>query len=193
MGFHRVGITPNALSVVSLVFAALAGGVFFVATRERPELMLVAGALVAANALLDALDGKLARLTKQETRRGDYLDHVIDRYADVFILGGLALSPVGNVYWGLGAVSGVLLTSYMGTQAQALGLGRDYGGLLGRADRLVLLMAMPFVAWYVFVSDIHLPWDASPMTLLLAWFALVGNVTAIQRFAKGWKELGAGK
>ena len=37
-------------------------------------------------------------------------------------------------------MTGVLMSSYLGTQAQAVGLKRNYGGILGRADRLVLLM-----------------------------------------------------
>ena len=38
------------------------------------------------------------------------------------------------------AVIGVLLASYMGTQAQALGLGREYRGILGRADRIAVIV-----------------------------------------------------
>lgn len=189
MGAHRVGLTPNMVSATSLAFAVFAGALFLLADATRPELLILGAAAVAVNAVLDAVDGKLARLTNQASRQGDYLDHVVDRYADLFILGGLTLSPLGNVYWGLGAIIGVLMTSYMGTQAQALGLGRDYGGLLGRADRLVMLMAYPLVAWWLATNRVALPFDMLPLTPLLAYFALVGNVTAIQRFSKGWREL----
>src|SRR2546427_13050446 len=69
--------------------------------------------------------------------RGDSLDHVLDRYADVFMLGGIAFNAT---YCRLGvgtlALLGVLLTSYMGTQEQSVGPGRAYGGVLGRADWL---------------------------------------------------------
>jgi CDP-diacylglycerol--glycerol-3-phosphate 3-phosphatidyltransferase/archaetidylinositol phosphate synthase len=44
-------------------------------------------------------------------------------------------------WWiGVAAVVGTLLTSYLGVQAQAVGVGRYYGGILGRADRLVIIM-----------------------------------------------------
>ena len=41
------------------------------------------------------------------------------------------------VPWQIGvfALTGVLMSSYLGTQAQAVGVGRYYGGILGRADR----------------------------------------------------------
>ncbi len=43
------------------------------------------------------------------------------------------------VSWQIGvfALTGVLMASYLGTQAQAVGVGRYYGGLLGRSDRSV--------------------------------------------------------
>ena len=75
-----------------------------------------------------------------EGPKGDFLDHVVDRYADIFIITGIIGG--GNSGWliGIFALTGVLMSSYLGTQAQAVGVGRYYGGLLGRADRLLLIM-----------------------------------------------------
>lgn len=186
---HRWRVTPNALTVLSLLFALGAAVAFGLATRERSWLLLVGAASVAVNALLDGLDGKLARLSNQESKRGDYLDHVVDRYADLAILAGLALSPLGNLTWGLFAIIGTVLTSYMGTQAQALGLGRMYAGWLGRADRLVILMSVPTLVWLAYVLAIPVPFGADPLVVMLAYFAIVGNLTALQRFWSGWRQL----
>src|SRR2546430_15123943 len=72
--------------------------------------------------------------------RGDFLDRVLDRYADVFMLGGVAFNAMYcHLEVGMFALLGVLLTSYMGTQAQAVGQGRAYGGVLGRPDRFLRL------------------------------------------------------
>jgi len=49
--------------------------------------------LVFFNALFDALDGKIAKVTGKASARGDFLDHVLDRYADVFMLAGIILGP----------------------------------------------------------------------------------------------------
>lgn len=188
--FHGWGITPNVITVTSLVFALGAAVSFgFADAATRPWLLLVGAAAVAVNAILDGLDGRVARLTKTESKRGDYLDHVVDRYADVAILVGLALSPMGNMLWGLLAIVGTLLTSYMGTQAQALGLGRDYGGWLGRADRLVLLMSIPTLTYLATLVGIVLPVDL--VLAMLVYLAVVGNITAIQRFWRSWRALNA--
>ena len=108
-------------------------------------LLPLASALVITSGFFDALDGKVARLTGRTSKRGDLLDHILDRYSDVVMIGAIAVSAWCNPYIGLLALTGVLLTSYMGTQAQAVGAGRLYSGLLGRADRLVLLCLAPLL------------------------------------------------
>ncbi|MBN2599312.1 MAG: CDP-alcohol phosphatidyltransferase family protein, partial [Candidatus Thermoplasmatota archaeon] len=132
--------------------------------------------------LFDAIDGKVAKLTNTASARGDYLDHVLDRYADVFMVGALALSIWCRPAVGLLAIIGVLLTSYMGTQAQAIGHKRQYAGLLGRADRLVLLIVFPIIQHVVLRFGYQFPWDVTVIELVLVYFAVVGNITAVQRF-----------
>ena len=103
----------------------------------------------------------------------------------MLIIGGLA-AGVDSFALGFLAVTGVLMTSYLGTQIQAVGLGRAYGGLVGRADRLVLItitglvaavLTRPVVAGYGVVE------------LLLVFFAVVGHLTALQRFWGAWSDL----
>lgn len=152
-------------------------------------LLFLGAVFVSVAAILDGLDGRLARLTDNQTKRGDYLDHVVDRYSDALILLGLTLSPLGDLRWGVLAIVGTFLTSYMGTQAQALGLGRNYGGWLGRADRLVILIAVPTLTWFAAAFRLSPPSWLDPIPWMLAYFAIVGNLTALQRFWAGWRAL----
>jgi archaetidylinositol phosphate synthase len=70
------------------------------------------------------------------------------------------------------------MTSYLGTQAQAVGLDRVYGGLLGRADRLALVGVVTTVAAVVQTQFGGL----TVVGWLLVVFAVVGHLTALQRF-----------
>ena len=81
----------------------------------------------------------------------------------------------------------------MGTQAQAIGYKRDYSGLLVRADRLVLLMIIPIIQFILLYMDITLPLDLSLLEYMLIYFAIMGNITAIQRFYKTLRWLKKGK
>lgn len=180
------GVNPNVLTWISVVFAFIAG-LFFYFSSPNFELLnyfLFAAALfVFLNGFFDAIDGKVAKLTHKISKRGDFLDHALDRYADVFIVGGLALSSWCR--WpsiGLLAIVGMLLTSYMGTQSQAIGHKREYSGLLGRADRLVLLMIAPLVQHILLHYDLQILWGFYLLEWVLIYFAVVGNITAVQRF-----------
>jgi archaetidylinositol phosphate synthase len=178
-------INPNALTWLSLVCAFLAGLFFYLSTpgMELVNFFLYFAALfVFLNGFFDAIDGKVAKLNKKTSARGDFLDHAIDRYADVFMVAGLALSAWCDLRIGFFAIVGMLLTSYMGTQAQAIGYKRDYSGLLGRADRLVLLMIAPIVQHILLIYNVVLPFNLNLLEWVLVYFAVMGNLTAIQRF-----------
>ena len=177
-----VGLTPNSVSVLSLGVALAAAGGFLLA---EPRWYVVGSLLVFANGWLDLIDGALARRQEVASDAGDLLDHVIDRYADLTIIGGLA-AGVGSFALGFLAVTGVLMTSYLGTQIQAVGLGRSYGGLVGRADRLALI-GIAGVAAAAYGGSIVAGFGV--IDLLLAFFAVVGHITAFQRFWGAWGDL----
>jgi len=176
---YKHGVSANQLSLLSLVSAIVAGVAFY------SQLLVLAIVALACNALFDALDGCLARTSNSESRQGDLIDHVVDRYSDIFIFVGITLG--GYVTWqiGLVVIVGVLMTSYLGTQAQALGVGRNYSGLLGRADRLVLVF---FVALLNLIFPANIIWFP-----LLGWMmvfvAIASNITALQRFYLAYREI----
>ncbi len=187
------GVNPNSISWLALL-AAVGGGVAFYFGGWA--LLLAAILLILLSAYLDALDGKVAKMFGKASARGDFIDHVFDRYADVFLLGGVAFNAAYCPLWvGLIAIVGVLLTSYMGTQAQAVGQGRRYAGLLGRADRLVLLVLAGVVQLIVAPSG-GLAWGVGvatigPLGWIMVIFAVLANATAIQRAIGIWRGFGA--
>ena len=175
----RCGLTPNFLTILAF-FASAAAGIFFFLRME-----MLGIAAVALNAFCDAMDGAVARAMNAQTKRGDFLDHAVDRYADIFIITGIFAG--GLVPWQVGvfALTGVLMASYLGTQAQAVGVGRYYGGLLGRADRLVLIMVVGIIGIIFPMSWYGLTW----LGWLLVLFGVFGHITAFQRFAYVWTKV----
>jgi len=184
-----IHVNPNAVSWAGFFAAVGAGFAFYLGGGEFLGIALV---LILVNSYLDALDGKIAKMAGKASARGDFLDHVLDRYADVFMLGGVAFNAMYcRLSIGTLALLGVLLTSYMGTQAQAVGQGRAYGGILGRADRLVLLFLGGLIQWFVAPSGgVTLGaglFAFSPLEWFMVLFAVLGNLTAVQRAGKIWR------
>ena len=192
-----INVNPNTISWIGLILALVCGVIFYFSGREGCDWLLVVGAvMVIVSGYFDALDGKVAKLSGKASPKGDYLDHVFDRYADVFMIGGIAFCATWcDPYLGMLALVGVLLTSYMGTQAQAIGAPRLYAGLLGRADRVVLSTLFPLIQFisivcfdvtYLDIAGMQISW----LEIMMLWFAVVGNATAIQRAIITWRNLG---
>jgi len=192
--FAAIGLSPDSITILSLLSAILAGVFFFFSGTGHVQnstfnlLLLLAGIFVCLSSILDALDGIMARELGNASKRGDFLDHVIDRYADMLIVCGIIFGGYVSCKIGFIAVIGILFSSYMGTQAQAVGLKRIYGGLLGRADRLLIIIVATFLTM---VYPYPLPASGMLSYTFLGWamviFALLCNVTALQRFYYAWK------
>ena len=199
---HRLkDLHPNTLTWLSVVCALVAGTAFAFADmwpidlwgRTFHWLLPVAVSGVALNGTLDALDGKVARISGRESRRGDYLDHVFDRVSDVIIMGGIMLGPFCDTLIGALAIIVTLLVSYMGTQAQAVGCGRNYGGAMGRADRILMLMAVPVLQMFWNArhpTGVIEQIDLTLLELMMLVFVVTGIATIVSRGRASWRELG---
>ncbi|OIR21391.1 MAG: hypothetical protein BEU01_02720 [Marine Group III euryarchaeote CG-Epi4] len=180
-----IPLGPMGISLLSLITALTAGYSFYVGDLDSNKSYLLLGSLmVFLTAVFDALDGIVARERNLSSKRGDLVDHTLDRVADIIIVGGVALGPLVDITVGFSAIIGILMLSYMGTQAQAVGAGREYAGLLGRADRLVVLAIIPVIQYFDKGYG-----DLNYMTLMCYTFAIVCTLSAIYRFQRIWNEL----
>lgn len=205
----RMGdLDPSVLTWTSLVISVVAFYLLAVAGMDSDGAMMILGAvaLVLVAGLFDALDGALARHQGTDGPYGDFLDHTIDRVVDV----GLIIAIGYNAAFVIDPMAGwaaallTLLGSYMGTQAQSVGLGRLYGGF-SRADRLVVtLVGLIWAAWQagtggagIDISAAHeyAHWallgnaELNGMTLAIAVSFWGGVYTFVVRFLETRKQL----
>ena len=137
----RLGVTANGITLTGLVLTC-AAAVWFFGTGQ-----LVAGAIVIALCtLFDLVDGAVARASDGGSPYGALVDAVSDRVADGVILGALVWWVVAeepdNSYTLVMLLACMVLSqvvSYSKARADAGGL-RTPGGLMERADRLVLIL-----------------------------------------------------
>ena len=142
-------LDPSVLTWTSLLVSVV--GFYMLAIAEMETngslMILLAVILILVAGVLDALDGALARHQGTDGPYGDFLDHTIDRIVDVGLLVAIGMNTafVSNMNAGLAAGLLTLLGSYMGTQAQSVGLDRIYGGF-SRADRMIITLLGLLVA-----------------------------------------------
>ena len=186
--FDGLHISANTVSMASLAFAALAGVAYYF-SAGNPVILAAALLLVLLNGFFDGLDGAIARKNGTASKYGDFLDHVIDRYADVFMICGIFLGGYLRSDLGAVVIVGVLLASYLGTQAQAVGVGRVYGGIMGRADRMILIIVATCLQ-LVYPAEVG---AYGIQFTILGWALLVigilSHVTAFQRIWHTRKQL----
>ena len=95
------------------------------------------------------LDGMVAVAAGKASRRGEILNDLPDRVSDVIIFVGVAHSGLMNPIFGYWAAIVALLTAYVGLFGQALGVQREFGGIMSKPWRMV---ALHIGAWLEFLS-----------------------------------------
>lgn len=134
----RRGIHPDAISYFSIVAAALAAVCFWKAGSY--SWLLIAGpAFCYLRLWCNMLDGMVALSSGKASWRGEILNDLPDRVSDVLIFAGVAHSGLNAVTSGYWAAILSLLTAYVGLFGQAVGVQREFSGLMSKPWRMVTL------------------------------------------------------
>lgn len=177
----RLGMTPNFLTGLSLVCAMVSGICFW-----RGQ-MLWGVVWIVFTGFTDMLDGSTARASGKSTVFGGILDHVSDRFGEFFVLAGITLSGVTSPAWGLFALFGMLIASYVRSTAESIGkLENCAVGIMGRTEKFIVIMIGALIEHFV-------PTGRFPKTgwleIALVIVGATSIVTAIQRMVFAWKAL----
>jgi phosphatidylglycerophosphate synthase len=128
-------VSPDFFNYLGAALGLLAGIAY---ARQAPA---VAGWCVLLGGLADIFDGRIARARGVASPYGEFLDSMLDRFAETFAFAGLALYFRG---WPTAACAAALalgasmLVSYARAKGDAVGVACR-GGVMQRAERLVLL------------------------------------------------------
>jgi archaetidylinositol phosphate synthase len=175
---RRCPLSPNALTLLALLFNAVAAWLLY----ER--LFLVAMVVLAIGGLLDAFDGIVARVQQKTSRYGDFLDHFFDRVSDTLLIAGWLLGNEVRLEILLAAVITVGLNGYVGTQIEATFHERNYDSV-GRGEFVLALVVFPILSHILYTNG----WQGLTLATLTIpeWLALLLTLFAalgiLQRLA----------
>jgi cardiolipin synthase len=151
IGFHRYRTAPNLLTLLRICLAP-----FLVAAILERHFAVSFGLFVVAG-LTDALDGLLARLLKQRSMLGEYLDPVADKLllSTLFlVLMHMSLIPVTVTVLVFGRDVGILVVAAI---LYAVTGRREFGpSLLGKANTLAQVAAVAAVLLQAMLLDHHI-------------------------------------
>ena len=167
----RAGVSPDAITYV--VTAGVVVGGIALAARGY---LVAATIVITLFALLDVLDGAMARARGRSSRYGAFLDSTMDRIADGAVFGSVAWWLFVDNQHVLAGVTlfclvGGQVVSYIRARAQSLGFSCDVG-VAERMERLIL------VGIGALLTGFGLHWGLGAILWLLAALTLI---TAVQR------------
>jgi phosphatidylglycerophosphate synthase len=164
----RIGLTPDMLTLISLCLGgaaayAIAQGAFVIGVL-----------LILLMTLADMLDGATARAGNMSSPAGMLFDHVVDRYAEFFILFGIMLSGAASPGWSMFALFGMVMASYVRARAEASGKVESCDvGFVGRPEKITgLIVGMLLQRFF-------------PQIRIVQWavvaVGVLSHITALQR------------
>ncbi len=154
---HNIPLTPNQISLIAFFIAVLASVLYLF------NYLWLAGLLVQFSSIIDGVDGELARALGKASRKGGYIDTMLDRYADVVILVTLSYIAITNPMYNrsltivicLLALSGDLLVSYIHTRGKQdfnihPSLVGPLNGIASRDVRLFIVFIGSLIGYIVY-------------------------------------------
>jgi len=187
--FVKTGVHPNTITTIGFVLTCLS------ASLVAMNNLVVGGWLIFIAASFDFLDGRVARITNQQSRAGAFFDSVMDRYMDSAILFGLAVLFYDSwvIILVFLAFLGSMTTSYIRAKAESIGI-KCSGGAMQRPERILYIGTGCVISGYYeclrypFVSADWKPVHY-PLVLALVFVALISNKVALQRFREAFLAL----
>jgi CDP-diacylglycerol--glycerol-3-phosphate 3-phosphatidyltransferase len=177
----RAGISADTITGFGLLFALAAGTAIWFGRSGGGWLLIVPVAVflrIAAN----ALDGMVAVATGTTHPRGEVFNETADRVADVAIFLPLIAVPGIEPALVTAAIAVVLVTSTLGIAARAAGGPRIYAGVMGKADRMLVIGIAAVLA--------YLTGDTNTVFTVALWIVLAGSaVTFVTRIAVARRDL----
>lgn len=153
----RAGIHPDVFSYASIVAAAIAAMLFW-QSRTHPKYLILGVAFALIRLWLNMFDGMVALAAGKASKRGEIVNDLPDRISDVIIFVGVAHSGWCHVlpaYW---VAIAALIVAYVGLFGQAVGVQREFSGVMSKPWRIVVMSIAAVVTCVLVHMDARFWW-----------------------------------
>jgi archaetidylinositol phosphate synthase len=186
--FASTGLSANFWTAVGLAIS-IAAGVAYASPAfidmDRYVAAVIGSVLLLTSGFFDIVDGSVARITKQASKEGAFLDSSFDKISEVVIFAGIAFGGLADPFWCLVALGISILVSYTRARAESLGVELKGIGIGERAERMLILAIIGMIPLHL-LQD---PMLQTGMYWAVVIVAVVASITLIQRIAATAKKL----
>ena len=135
---HRKGVTANQITTASVVWSLSIAACFWYADRY-PILFLALPVGLFVRMALNALDGMMARLYNQQSKKGEILNELGDVLSDVAIFFPLLKFESQAIYVIVLFICLSIINEFAGILAKVVSGTRRYDGPMGKSDRAFVI------------------------------------------------------
>ena len=138
MLFRRIGISPNHITVFSVLFSVLIGYILWLAQENSLFYLFVALGLLF-RMMLNALDGMMAKKYNLQSKTGEILNEVGDILSDIAIYFPFIYFEGITLEYVIGFLLLSVINEFCGLLAKIISGERRYDGPMGKSDRALLV------------------------------------------------------
>ncbi len=165
----------------SSMVAAAAAAVCYWESGQWPLLLIPAAGFCYLRLWLNMLDGMVALASGKASLRGEILNDLPDRVSDVLIFVGVANSGLCHPANGYLTAIFALLVAYVGLFGQAVGVQREFSGVMAKPWRMVALHVGSWIAlWQIWSGNAE--WSFAGLSTL-DWTQIVIIAGCLQSIA----------
>jgi len=135
---HKAGITANQITIASIALSLLIGIAFWFAGNNRLLFLALPIGLFLRMAL-NALDGMMARVYNQQSKKGELLNELGDVISDLFIFFPLLIFESGQIYLVVLFICLSIVNEFAGIMGKVISDQRQYDGPMGKSDRAFVI------------------------------------------------------
>jgi archaetidylinositol phosphate synthase len=182
---------PDIVSYIAVIIAAATGWCFYKAADSR-ILLLIAIFLILLRMTLNTIDGVMAIQRGKHTLVGEIVNALPDRYSDILVVGGIALSTLCRAWLGLSALATMFLVSYTGMLGKAIGVSWQHQGPMGKVERMITMMVFALFQFFILPQRQSITFigiTATPMEIAMGLFIILGQYTVIRRINGQLREI----
>ena len=181
--FASLGLSANFWTLLGFITSTLAGAIYampaitptisfpwFYASISGSILLLISG-------FFDIIDGNVARVTRQSSKKGAFLDSSLDKLAEATIFIGIATGGLADPLLCMIGLALSLMVSYVRARAESLSIELKGIGIGERAERLLIIAVLGLI----------------PIVGIMQWaviaVSVISGITLIQRITVALKML----
>ncbi|MEM3515720.1 MAG: CDP-alcohol phosphatidyltransferase family protein, partial [Saccharolobus sp.] len=122
------------------------------------------------SALMDAIDGEVARLSNSVSSLGSFLDSTLDRIEDTLYISAFIFINFPSFLVAI-TVGLSLVISYIRAKAEALGIKMEGRGIIERGERIVFILIILLLSVFSYETSLYVYY----------LFLLLTSITVVQR------------